>query len=73
MKTEMLMTVEPHRYNDFAQKYAAQQFGAQRFGQAFCNHFELYKSTSLRLLHDMLWEADFAEAQRLIRKHVNFS
>jgi len=52
--------------------YAPFNYKHQRLGQAFCNHFSLYKLPSGQELERELYELDGADARKLIEKHTDY-
>lgn len=63
--TAELPSIELTSYTEFVVKFGRGEFGDQRFGQAFYNHFDLHKMSEQTKL-GALYERDGAEARRLI-------
>lgn len=66
------MTIDPVEYRYFRDRWAAKDYGAQRLGQAFHNHFGLHKSTQNKDKFDRLYEADGEDAETLINSLFEF-
>ena len=71
-KTFQYHSIEQVEYEAFAQKFKAGEFGNQRYGQAFFNHFKLHKMTAdvdLNRLYEM--DGDDARLQIHALFHVH--
>ena len=64
------LELERARYEEFKALWTQGDFGDQRLGQAFYNHFKLHKLKGQTSLHE-LYEADGDKASSLI--HSLFS
>ena len=65
-----MISIERIEFSHFVMRYTLGEFGSQRFGQAFFNHFELHKmdKTNNPWL-DELWEASIDDAMDIINEH----
>lgn len=67
MKTLQNPTLEKAQYEVFLAKFSNKEFGTQRLGQAFYNHFNLHKVTDQDSF-GLLYELDGEVAKAQIRK-----
>lgn len=61
------LELERARYEEFQALWVQADFGDQRLGQAFYNHFKLHRLKNQDLLYE-LYEADGDKALALIRR-----
>ena len=61
-------TMDAVEYRHFRGRFSGGDFGKQRLGQAFCNHFKLPPSK----LSSTLWELDGRDASAEIDKNFEF-
>lgn len=65
------MEIEKHRFHEFLTQWNAGLFKAQRFGQAFYNHFALHRLNDQKCLGN-LYEAGEDEAKQIIYSCFRF-
>jgi len=61
------MEIEAQEYQRFMNAYKLGLFGFQRLGQAFYNHFSIYKMSD-RPIEDKLWQKGGQESRKLIQE-----
>lgn len=64
------MIIEKAAYLEFLNKHDSGDFGSQRLGQAFYNHFKLHRLSDQQLL-ESLYEADGRSALKIIDRIFN--
>ncbi len=67
MIADEALELERARYEEFKALHTQGDFGNQRLGQAFYNHFKLHKLKNQDLLHE-LYEADENKALTIIQR-----
>ena len=65
-------SIESAEYDVFCKKFKDGQFVAQRFGQAFYNHFNLHKLTDQHWLNDLYNVEPEETARSMIRNLFSF-
>ncbi len=66
-----IISIDPFEYGKFCRKFKDGEFGTQRLGQAFVNHFRLDRMSE-KSFEVALWELDGEEAKAAILKNVLF-
>lgn len=65
-------SMEYSAYVKFQENFSSGQYGTQRYGQAFCDHFKLYKMSDKKLV-DHLYQLDGAPARLAIQQAFVFN
>ena len=60
-------SIEKHEFQRFEKMFKSGKFGAQRYGQAFYDHFNLHKVADQRALKN-LYAKDGEHAKNLIKE-----